>query len=112
MNFDLKPRVMGGQKEVGEYLASYDVRLPSKIEVKMVFTGDRYLASCRRRVLPSSNPSSGVKLAMTPFVRNVLAHFKIPPSQLTPGADQAILGFKALYATLCATYIHVSYRVE
>ena len=53
MNFDLKPRVMRGQKEVSEYLASYDVRLPSKIEVKMVFTGGRYLASCRRRVLPS-----------------------------------------------------------
>ena len=33
MDFDTKPRVPRGQKEVDEYLASYDGRLPSKIEV-------------------------------------------------------------------------------
>ena len=34
MNFDLKPRVLHGQKEVNEYLAMYSVRLLSKIEVE------------------------------------------------------------------------------
>jgi len=34
MDFDPKPRVLRGQKEVDEYLESYGIRQPSKIEVK------------------------------------------------------------------------------
>ena len=34
MDFDLKLRVLRGQKEVDEYLAMYDVHFPSKIEVE------------------------------------------------------------------------------
>ena len=34
MDFDAKPRVLRGHKDVDEYLASYDVHLPSKIEVE------------------------------------------------------------------------------
>ena len=34
MDFDPKPRVLRSQKEVIEYLAMYDVHLPSNIEVE------------------------------------------------------------------------------
>jgi len=34
MDFDPKPRVLYSQKEVVEYLAMYDIRLPSNIEVE------------------------------------------------------------------------------
>ena len=34
MDFDPKPRVLCGQKEVDEYLVLYDIRLPSKIKVE------------------------------------------------------------------------------
>ena len=50
----------------------------------------------------------GVKLPMTPFVRDVLAHLKVPYSQLTPEACQTVLGFEAFYAT----YAPVLYGVE
>jgi len=86
MNFDPKPRVLHGEKEVDEYLASYvSVYLP-----KWRWSG------VRRRSMSQPPAGSvyfhphilvlGVKLPMTPFVRDVLAHFKAPPSQLTSGA--------------------------
>ena len=82
MNFDLKLRVLRGQKEVDEYLATYDVLLPSKIEVEW--------CSLDIDVTVSPSVSSvyfdpqilalGVKLPMTPFVQDVLARFKVLPS--------------------------------
>ena len=50
----------------------------------------------------------GVKLPMTPFVRDVLVHFKVPPSQLTLGAWQNVLGFEAL----CFAFTPATYGVE
>ena len=82
MDFDLKLGILRGQKEVGEYLVSYDVRLPSKIEVEW----------CSPEIdVTVSTPAGGVyfhpqivdlrvKLPMTPFVRDVLVHFKVLPS--------------------------------
>ena len=34
MNFDPNTHVLRGQKEVDEYLAMYDIHLPSKIKVE------------------------------------------------------------------------------
>jgi len=34
MDFNPKSHILHGQKEVDEYLAMYDIPLPSKIEVK------------------------------------------------------------------------------
>ena len=109
MNFDPMPRVLRGQKEVNEYLASHGVRLPSKIEVEWCSpetditisppTGYVYF---HPQIL-----ALGVKLHLTPFARDVLAHFKVPPSQLTPGC-QTVLGFEAL----CSVFASATYGVE
>jgi len=79
MDFDPKPH----QREVDEYLATYDVRLLSKIEVEW--------CSLEIDVIMSPHTDNvyfhtqilalGLKLPMTFFVRDVLAHFKVPPSQ-------------------------------
>ena len=41
----------------------------------------------------------GVKFPMNSFVRDVLVHFKVLPSQLTLGACQIVLGFETHFAT-------------
>ena len=109
-DFDPKPCVLCGQKEVDEYLVLYDISLPSKIEVEWClsetdvtvspFAGSVYFH-------PQILALEG-KLPMIPFVRDVLAHFKVSPSQLTPGAWRTVLGFE----TLGAPYAPISYEVE
>ena len=88
MDFDTKPRVPRGQKEVDEYLASHDIHLPSKIavewclpETNVTFSPPTDVVYFHPQIL-----ALGVKLPMTLFVRDVLASFKVPSSQLTPGA--------------------------
>ena len=49
-----------------------------------------------------------VKLPLTPFIQNILARFKVPPLQLTPGAWRTVLGFEAL----CAFFAPEAYGVE
>jgi len=49
-----------------------------------------------------------MKLSLTPFVHNVLARFKIPPSQLTVGAWRTVLSFEAL----CVSFASDAYGVE
>jgi len=75
-------------KEVDKYLASYGVRLSSKIEVEW----------CSPETDVTVSPSAcgvyfhfqilalGMKFSITSFVRDVLAHFKVSSSQLTLGA--------------------------
>ena len=106
MDFDLKPRVLCGQKEVDEYLATYGIRLPSKIEVKW----------CSPKTdITVSPPITGVyfrtqslvlrvKLLMTPFVRDVLARFKVPPSQWTPGT------WRTVFSVLLLPLLHTRWR--
>ena len=79
INFDPKPRVLRGQKEVEEYLMTY-VCLPLKIRVQW----------CSPEIDVIVPPPAGdvyfhpqilalrVKLSMTPFVRDALAHCKVP----------------------------------
>ena len=70
MDFDPKPRVLRGQKEVDEYLTMYDVYLPYKIKVEWCSpeadvtvpppTSGMYF---HPQIL-----ALGVKFPMTPFV--------------------------------------------
>ena len=79
MDFDPQSRVLRGQKEVDKYLATYSIRMPSKIDVKW--------CSLETNIMVSPPADSvyfhpqilalGVKLPMTLFVRDALAHFKV-----------------------------------
>ena len=70
VNFDPKPCVLRSQKEVDEYLATYDIHLPSNIEVEW----------CPAETVVTTSPPTGgvyfhpqiltlgVKLPLTLFV--------------------------------------------
>ena len=80
MDFDPKSRVLRGQKEVDEYLASYDVRLPFKIEVEWCTPEDQCysLASCWWLVLSSSNPGSRGEAPYDSFCQGCLSALQGP----------------------------------
>ena len=78
MDFDPKPRVLHGQKEVDEYFATYGVRLPSKIEVEWCSPESDIMMSphAANVYFHPQILALRVKLLMTPFVWDVLARFK------------------------------------
>ena len=67
---------------------------------RLKWSGVRLRRTSRCRLLPAVYISTGfgVKLSLTPFVRDVLVRFKVPPSQLTLRPWRTVLGFEALRA--------------
>ena len=103
MNFDPRTTKLHSQKDVREYLAKYGVCLSPEIEMEFFSEGTDF-------TLPSPNDdvymhpqimALGLKLPLTPFVRGVLAHYRVAPSQLSVVAWRTVLGFEALCALEC-----------
>jgi len=85
MDFDPRTTKLHSQKDVGEYLAKYGVRLSPGIEVEFCPEGSNF-------TLPP--PNGGVymhpqilglrlRLSLPSFVRDVLAHYRVALSLLS-----------------------------
>ena len=44
----------------------------------------------------------GLRLPLTNFIRDILCHFQVVPSQLTAGDSRTVLGFKVLYVSFAS----------
>ena len=88
MNFDPTPKILCSQKEVDEYLARYGIRLPSNVKVEWRPAETDYKVAPKPGgvYLHPQILALGLKFSLTSFVRDLLRHFKVAPSQLVAGA--------------------------
>ena len=87
MNFDPKLKVLCSRKEVDEYLARDGVRLPSNVKVKWYPPDTDYTEAPEAGgvYLHPQLLALGLKFPLTNFVRDLLRHYRIAPSQLVGG---------------------------
>jgi len=84
MDFDPMPKILRSQKELDGYLARYGVRLPSNVKVEWYPPDTDYTEAPEAGgvYLHPQLLALGLKFPLTNFVRDLLRHYRIAPSQL------------------------------
>jgi len=87
MDFDLTPKIFRNQKEVDGYLARYGIQLPSNIKVEWCPLDTDYTEAPKTGgvYLHSQILALGLKFSLMDFVRDLLHHYRMAPSQLVAG---------------------------